>query len=181
MKIYTKTGDKGMTSLVNGTRIPKNNIRVEAYGTVDELNAHIGMLRDMANDKNISSTLYEIQKVLFVVQTRLAIDPTKPCSLFLPDMRTPYIEFLETEIDNMQKLLGEFKAFLISGGHPLLSQCHIARCVCRRAERCIVSLSRQSEVDDIVLQYINRLSDYLFMLSRFITHKLNLKEDLWEE
>lgn len=181
MKIYTKTGDQGTTSLVNNSRVPKNHPRVEAYGTVDELNAHIGMLRDMSNDENIATTLFEIQKVLFIVQTRLAIDPEKPCTLFLPDMHAQNVDFLEKEIDNMQSLLGEFKAFLIPGGHPLLSQCHIARCVCRRAERKIVNLSQQSEVESIVLQYINRLSDYLFVLARFFTQKLNLKENLWEE
>jgi cob(I)alamin adenosyltransferase len=181
MKIFTKTGDQGTTSLVNNTRVPKNHPRVEAYGTVDELNTHIGMLRDMSNDECIAATLFEIQKVLFVVQTRLAIDPEKPCSLFLPDMRAQNVDFLEKEIDSMQSLLGEFKAFLIPGGHPILSQCHIARCVCRRAERKIVNLSQQSEVESLVLQYINRLSDYLFVLARFFTHKLNLKENLWEE
>ena len=181
MKIYTKTGDQGTTSLVNNSRVSKNHPRVEAYGTVDELNAQIGMLRDMSNDQSITATLFEIQKVLFVVQTRLAIDPEKPCSLFLPDMRTQNVDFLEKEIDSMESLLGEFKAFLIPGGHPILSQCHITRCVCRRAERKIVSLSQQSEVESLVLQYINRLSDYLFVLARFFTHKLNLKENLWEE
>ncbi len=181
MKIYTKTGDQGTTSLINNTRIAKNHPRVEAYGTVDELNAHIGMLRDMTDDNKIADHLFEIQKVLFVVQTTFSHRSNKTLFNFLPDMHAQNIEFLEKEIDTMQSLLGEFKAFLIPGGHPLLSQCHIARCVCRRTERRIVSLAQQSEVEDLVLQYINRLSDFLFVLARYFTHTLNLKENLWVE
>lgn len=181
MKIYTKKGDTGTTTLINNTEVPKNHVRVEAYGTVDELNAHIGCLRDMLDDKKNKSILFEIQKTLFVVQTRLAIDPEKPCSILLPEMHAKSIQFLENAIDEMEELLGEFKAFLIPGGHPILSQCHIVRCVCRRTERRIISLHQKQAVNELILQYINRLSDFFFILSRFYTQKLNLKEDPWEE
>lgn len=181
MKIYTKKGDTGTTSLLNNTIVPKDHVRVEAYGTVDELNAHLGMLRDMIDEEKIKASLYEIQKTLFVIQSRLAIDPEKPCSLFIPEFQAQSIQLLENEIDEMVEILGEFKAFLIPGGHPLLSQCHIARCICRRAERRIISLHRKQAVEDLILQFMNRLSDYLFILSRYFTHKLNCKEDPWKK
>ena len=168
MKIYTKTGDQGTTSLINNTRIAKNHPRVEAYGTVDELNAHIGMLRDMTDDNKIMTTSLKFKKVLFVVQTRLAIDPTKPCSIFCPTCMHKILSFSKKEIDTMQSLLGEFKAFLIPA--VILSLNATLRCVCRRTERRIVSLAQQSEVEDLVLQYINRLSDFLFVLTLLYTY-----------
>ena len=181
MKIYTKTGDKGTTSLINDTIVPKDDLRVTAYGSVDELNAYIGFLRDISNDENIMSNLLEIQKILFIVQTLLAVDYKKPCKISLPEMQSTYIDFLEKEIDYMESTIGKQNAFIIPGGHTIISQCHITRCVCRRAERHIVTLQKTYPVDTLILQFINRLSDYFFILSRYIAFKLNIKENTWEK
>ncbi|HOF16851.1 MAG TPA: cob(I)yrinic acid a,c-diamide adenosyltransferase [Bacteroidales bacterium] len=171
MKIYTKKGDKGLTSLINKSNVPKDHQRVESYGTIDELNAHIGMLRSLSSSEEVAADLLFIQKTLFTIQTLLAVDSDAPCKLELPQLNQQDIDFLESKIDAMQGELEALKSFIIPGGSQLLSQCHIARCVCRRAERRIVALNRMQDVDVRILQFVNRLSDYLFVLSRFFQKK----------
>ena len=169
MSIYTKTGDDGTTSLANGTRVSKNHIRVESYGTVDELNAHIALLEAIIDDKTLKNELRTIQDNLFVIQTYLAIDDSKPCSFALPDLQKINCQNLENQIDEMNKNLPKLRSFVYLGGHPTVAQCHIARCVCRRAERVLVALSEKYAIEASVFRYINRLSDYLFVLGRTLT------------
>jgi cob(I)alamin adenosyltransferase len=179
-KIYTKTGDKGQTGLFGGARVAKNHIRVEAYGTVDELNSYIALLNDLAVERNIRSyteILKEIQDRLFTIGANLASDPNKNMSV--PDVLAADVELLEQAIDEMEKNLPALKHFILPGGHPLVSHCNIARTVCRRAERCIVSLNKKSSVEPLVIQYVNRLSDYLFVLGRMFAHLLQVEEVKW--
>jgi cob(I)alamin adenosyltransferase len=176
MSIYTKKGDDGSTSLVNGTRVAKNHIRVEAYGTIDELNAHIALLETIVEDKNVQEYVLDIENKLFIIQTYLAIDPNQPCYFSLPDLQKINTNTLEQQIDAMTEQLQTLESFLLLGGHPSIAQCHIARCVCRRAERVIYSLSQQSFVPSEIGCYINRLSDYLFVLSRFVGKLLHIEE-----
>jgi cob(I)alamin adenosyltransferase len=178
MKIYTKKGDTGMTSLIGGTRVSKNHIRIDAYGTVDELNSWIGVLRDEINDKNSLTTLIEIQNCLFTAGSLLAADPKKS-KMKLPRLTESNVELLEKEIDRMEKSLPPIKNFLLPGGHIFVSHCHIARCVCRRAERSIINLSKKSPVEPLIIKYFNRLSDYLFVLSRKLAAGLKVKEIPW--
>lgn len=177
-KIYTKTGDKGETSLFGGMRLPKHHIRIEAYGTVDELNSYIGLIRDNLEEKSMRSLLKEIQDRLFTIGSNLASDPEK--NMTTPDINPSDIELLEKEIDQMEAELPPLKNFILPGGHPTVSYCHIARCVCRRAERNMVQLSETSTVEGILLQYINRLSDYLFVLGRYVALKLGVEEITWQ-
>jgi len=171
MKIYTKTGDKGKTSLIGGTKVPKSHIRIEAYGTVDELNSWIGLVGDQIKIKKEKEILQEIQDRLFTIGSSLACDPEKEPKLKIPDLK---------EIDKMNKKLPVMKTFIIPGGHPVVSSAHIARCVCRRAERLIVALEQHKMfVDPLVIKYLNRLSDYLFVLARFIGKSLKVKEIPW--
>lgn len=180
MKIYTKTGDKGNTSLIGGTKVSKSHLRIEAYGTVDELNSHIGLCRDMLTDEQSRTMLLEIQDRLFTVGSSLACDPVKEPKLRIPDLKETDITLLENEIDRMDAVLPAMKHFILPGGAPVLSQLHIARCVCRRAERCCVKLELENhEVEPSVLQYLNRLSDYLFMLARYTGHQLQAPEIAW--
>ncbi len=165
MKIYTKTGDKGETSLIGGTRVPKHHIRIDAYGTVDELNSYIGLLRDQLGDKHQVAMLIQIQNILFTIGSQLAADSGKS-KMQLPDITETDILILEKEIDAMNEVLPPLKNFILPGGHPAVSTCHIARCVCRRAERCASHLSEQTILEPLLIQYLNRLSDYLFMLAR---------------
>jgi cob(I)alamin adenosyltransferase len=176
MSIYTKTGDKGFTSLVNGTRIPKDHIRVEAYGSIDELNAHIAMLRSIIEEETLRHDLLEIENNLFVIQTHLAIDPDKECFFKVPDIQKVNADDLEKHIDRMNKQLTPVKTFILLGGHVIIAQCHIARCICRRAERTLITLSNTYEVNSRILCYINRLSDYLFILARYMAKTLEVKE-----
>ena len=176
MSIYTKTGDKGTTSLINGTRVPKNHIRVETYGTVDELNAHIALIETMIEDKTAKKDLLEIENNLFIIQTHLAIDPEKECFFNLPDIQKINARNLEQHIDRMNENLPPMKSFILLGGDMLVAQCHIARCICRRTERIIITLSNQSFVHSQILSYINRLSDYLFTLARYMTKIRDIKE-----
>ena len=176
-KIYTKTGDKGETSLFGGRRLPKSELRIDAYGTVDELNAHIGLLRDSIADEPSRALLLDIQNRLFVVGACLATDPEK--SLSVPDINPADIALLEAGIDTMEQGLEPLKHFILPGGHPVVSQCHVARCVCRRAERLTVALHLAEPVDSLVLEYLNRLSDYLFVLSRHLGHILDVAEIPW--
>ena len=177
-KIYTKTGDRGETSLFGGKRLPKNHIRIEAYGTVDELNAHIGLVRDGLNLEHPRQVLKEIQDRLFTIGANLASDPSK--DLPTPDITEQDIQLLESEMDDMEKELVPLKNFILPGGHPLVSQCHIARCVCRRAERITVALNQNEMVQAVIIKYLNRLSDYLFVLSRRIAKELCVAEINWK-
>lgn len=180
MKIYTKTGDKGTTSLIGGTKVPKSHLRIEAYGTVDELNSWVGLINDQIKIKQEKKTLEEIQDRLFTIGSSLACDPKKEPKLKIPDLVEQDIIFLEKEIDKMNKKLPVMKTFIIPGGHPVVSSIHIARCVCRRAERLIVALEQSKMfVDPLVIKYLNRLSDYLFVLARFIGKSLKVKEIPW--
>ena len=178
MKIYTKTGDSGLTSLIGGTRVPKHHLRIEAYGTVDELNSHIGLIRDQITSANEIFVLKEIQDRLFTIGSVLAADPEKS-KMKLPDLHLSDIELLEKEMDQMTEFLPPLKHFILPGGDVLISNCHIARCVCRRAERIVVHLSEESIVADKLIIYLNRLSDYLFTLSRKIAFDLNKSENIW--
>lgn len=178
MKIYTKTGDTGKTSLFGGTRVDKSHLRIDAYGTIDELNAHVGSLRDQVLNENTSVALNQIQDRLFIIGSILASDPEKK-KMKLPDLKEEDVYYLESEIDKMEEKLPELKNFIIPGGHPVVSAAHIARTVCRRAERAIVLLSVNSTVDALLLEYINRLSDYLFVLGRQLAKELKVKEIAW--
>ena len=179
-KIYTKTGDKGSTSLLGGTRLPKQHIRIEAYGTVDELNSHIGLLRDVIGEPEKVLVLLEIQDRLFTMGSHLACDPEQEIKMQLPELSESDIVFLEKEIDEMSAQLPEMRSFVLPGGHPDVSFCHIARCVCRRAERAVLKLAQSEKVNELHYKYLNRLSDHLFMLSRYITKLRNAPETPWK-
>lgn len=185
MKIYTKTGDKGTTSLFGGTRVPKHHIRIESYGTVDELNSHIGLLRDQDTDKQTKEFLTEIQDRLFTIGAILATDPEKATlkngkeRLNIPKVSDEDIEKLEKGIDKMNVELPEMTHFILPGGHQSVSFCHIARCVCRRAERLSSALYDIESFDEKVLIYLNRLSDYLFVLARKLSKQLQAEEIQW--
>lgn len=178
-KVYTKTGDKGETSLIGGTRLPKQHIRIEAYGTVDELNSFIGVVRDQGIDEHSKTVLIEIQDRLFTLGSLLAADPVKN-KMKLPEVKEEDIVFLEKEIDKMDEVLPEMKHFVLPGGHQSVSFCHVARCVCRRAERATLKLAENEKVDEIIYKYLNRLSDYLFVLSRKLAHDLKVEETPWK-
>lgn len=179
MKIYTKTGDKGLTSLIGGTRVTKHHIRIEAYGTVDELNAHIGLIRDQHIRGEYKEMLKEIQDRLFTIGSLLASDPERS-KMKLPDLLPSDAEKLEHEIDKMNAELPELRNFILPGGHTIVSYCHLARCVCRRAERLTVHLAEQSWVPNELIIYLNRLSDYLFVLARKIGAELHAEEYPWK-
>lgn len=180
-KIYTKTGDKGTTSLIGGTKVPKSHMRIEAYGTVDELNAHIGLCKDIITDIPTCELLTEIQDRLFTIGSSLACDPAKSPKLKIPDLNEEDILLLEKEMDRMDESLPAMTHFVLPGGHPTVSQLHIARCVARRAERNCVHLELASlEVNPLLLKYLNRLSDYLFVLGRFIGWQLQIPETPWK-
>jgi cob(I)alamin adenosyltransferase len=179
MKIYTKTGDKGQTSLIGGTRVPKHHIRIEAYGTVDELNSWIGLLRDKVKNDHTEKILIEVQDRLFTIGSLLAADPEKS-KMKLPELKEEDVKLLENEIDEMDKVLPPMKSFVLPGGHETVSHCHIARCICRRAERCVIHLTETAAVSEIIIHYLNRLSDYLFTLSRKLSMDLGAKEIPWQ-
>jgi cob(I)alamin adenosyltransferase len=178
MKIYTKTGDKGFTSLIGGTRVAKHHIRIESYGTVDELNSYIGLISDQAITAHDKEILKQVQDRLFTIGSSLASDPEKS-KMIIPDLHVADIELLEKEIDLMNEQLPELKHFILPGGSNAVSFCHIARCVCRRAERLTVHLAEESTVDEKVTIYLNRLSDYLFTLARKVGHDHNIPENQW--
>ncbi|MFM7839297.1 MAG: cob(I)yrinic acid a,c-diamide adenosyltransferase [Chitinophagaceae bacterium] len=181
IKIYTRTGDKGTTSLIGGTKVPKSHLRIEAYGTIDELNSFIGLCRDMITDPAVRETLLNVQDRLFTIGSSLACDPKKEPSLRLPDLEEEDVESLEREIDRMNEVLPTMTHFILPGGHPTVSHLHITRCVCRRAERCCVRLELESlEVDPVILKYLNRLSDYMFVLGRYIAAQLKVEENIWK-
>ena len=177
-KIYTKTGDKAETSLIGGVRVPKYHLRIESYGTVDELNSYIGLVKDMITDENAKELLYEIQDRLFTIGSVLASDPEKS-KMKIPDLHETDVELLEKEMDAMGENLPELRSFILPGGHPAVSTAHVARCICRRAERLVVHLSNESQVPEIIAVYLNRLSDYLFVLSRKIATDFSVDEIPW--
>lgn len=185
MKIYTKTGDKGTTALFGGTRVPKHHTRIESYGTVDELNSYIGLIRDQAINQQYKDILIKIQHELFTVGAILATDPEKAVlkngkdRLNINKISDENIEFLEHEMDTMNAALPPMTHFVLPGGHQTVSFCHIARCVCRRAERLATALNEIESIDTNVLMYLNRLSDYLFVLARKLTHDLQAEEVKW--
>lgn len=180
MKIYTKTGDKGTTSLFGGKRVAKHNIRIDSYGTVDELNANLGLVRDQDLDEESKESLIQIQEKLFTVGAILASDPGKASNKDkIPKLYEDDIEFLEKEIDRMNDSLPEMTHFVLPGGHKAVSHCHVARTVCRRAERICTALFNLEPFDEKVLQYLNRLSDFLFVLARSIAKLKNADEVKW--
>ncbi len=179
MKVYTKTGDKGQTSLIGGTRVSKSHERINAYGTVDELNSYIGLLRDQEVNQARKEFLLEIQDRLFTIGSHLATDPQKS-SFKLPDIEENDVKVLELEMDRMNEALPEMRFFVLPGGHSSISYCHIARTVCRRAERLVVALQEKEPVEQVIPIYLNRLSDYLFVLSRMNTQELNVEEMPWK-
>ena len=185
MKIYTKTGDKGTTALFGGTRVAKHHIRIDSYGTIDELNSWLGLVRDQEIDKHSQKTLTLIQEKLFTIGSILATDPKKATlksgkeRLNIPKINTTDIELLENEMDKMDDSLPPMTHFILPGGHTTVSYCHIARTVCRRAERLASHLYENEPFDPIVLSYINRLSDYLFVLARKLSKDLQADEIKW--
>ncbi len=178
-KIYTKTGDKGRTALIGGTRVPKYDIRIEAYGTVDELNSYVGLIRDQNIDNRSKELLLEIQNRLFTLESSLAQDE-KPVARALPVLLAEDVELLEKEIDKMNEQLPDLTAFILPGGHPTVSYCHIARTVCRRAERLVIRMNEELPTDALNIQYLNRLSDYFFVLARKFSHDLGIPESPWK-
>jgi cob(I)alamin adenosyltransferase len=178
MKIYTKTGDKGLTSLIGGTRVPKYHLRIEAYGTVDELNSHIGLIRCQPVDLHTEQVLKEIQDRLFTIGATLAADP-ETSRMKIPDLHDEDIALLETEMDTMNSVLPELRHFILPGGNTVVSYCHVARCICRRAERITVHLASESVVDERTIIYLNRLSDYLFVLARKLNFDAKTDESIW--
>ena len=179
MKIYTKTGDKGTTSLIGGTRLSKAHVRIDAYGTVDELNSYIGLLRDQPVNKNRRDLLKEIQDRLFTIGSHLASESDQKKKI-LPDLLDEDITLLEREMDSIDSQVPALKSFILPGGHQSVSFGHVARTVCRRAERAVIHLQQGEEVEDIVIRYLNRLSDYLFMLCRAMTYELDIEEVTWK-
>ena len=185
MKVYTKTGDAGTTALFGGTRVPKHHIRIDSYGTVDELNSFIGLIRDQDIDIRSKEILIHIQNKLFTVGAVLATDPEKMTlkngkdRLNIPKINTEDIELLEKEIDWMDTELPQMTHFVLPGGHPTVSHCHVARTVCRRAERLATALYELEPFDVHTLKYLNRLSDYLFVLARKLSKDLQADEVKW--
>jgi len=185
MKIYTKTGDKGTTALFGGQRVPKNHLRIECYGTVDELNSYLGLIRDQDIDEDSKKNIIKIQNELFTVGAMLATPPEKEIlkngkeRLNIPKINDESILYLENQMDKMNEDLPQMTHFILPGGHQTVSYCHIARCVCRRAERLCVSLQEVDNINNNVLMYLNRLSDYLFVLARKLTKLVDANEVKW--
>ena len=185
MKIYTKTGDKGATGLVGGKRIPKHDLRIDSYGTIDELNSYLGLIRDQEISTDHKTTLLDIQNQLFVIGSLLATDPellneeSKRKRLGITFLNPEAITYLETEIDVMNNELPPMTHFILPGGHQTVSFCHIARCICRRAERSISKLHIEHPTQPEILIYLNRLSDFIFVLARKLSKELNAEEIKW--
>lgn len=185
MKIYTKTGDEGTTALFGGTRVKKYNLRIDSYGTVDELNAYIGLIKDQDIDEATKETLLNIQNELFTLGAMLATPPEKETlksgkeRLNIPKVNVNSIQYLENKIDAMDAELPQMTHFILPGGHQAVSFCHVARCVCRRAERLCVELNDEETINTDILKYLNRLSDYLFVLARMLSKKLQVDEIKW--
>jgi cob(I)alamin adenosyltransferase len=179
MKIYTKTGDEGTTSLFGGKRVSKSDLRIDTYGTVDELNSYVGLLRDQEVNKKRKEILVEIQDRLFTIGSILATEPGN-VKVKIPSLQEADITFLEKQIDGMDSQLPPMKSFVLPGGHESVSFGHVARTVCRRAERLVIALDQLEKVDSLVIKYLNRLSDYLFVLCRMMTQELGAEETPWK-
>lgn len=185
MKVYTKTGDKGTTALIGGTRVDKHHLRIDCYGTIDELNSYLGLIRDQNIDACYKDLLSQIQHNLFTLGATLATDPEKAVlksgkkRLDIITIQESDCQLLENEIDEMETTLEPMTHFVLPGGHQTVSFCHIARCVCRRGERLISALNSVEPVDSLILSYVNRLSDYLFVLARKLTKDLQAEEIKW--
>ena len=179
MKIYTKTGDQGITSLLGGVRVPKSDLRIDAYGTLDELNSYVGLLRDQEVNKKRSELLKSIQDRLFTIGADLATVPGKD-KVKKPDLLPEDVEVLEKEMDAMDAELPMLTSFILPGGHTAVSFCHLARTVCRRSERIVVELASEEQVSGLVIQYLNRLSDFLFVLGRKMAQELEVEEVTWK-
>lgn len=177
MKIYTKKGDKGETSLIGGSRVKKSHARLHAYGTVDELNSYVGLLRDYIEDKSILNELLEIQDRLFTLGSLLAATPDS--KMVLPSLVETDLKTLETSIDTMNEKLPEMRSFVLPGGHKIVSLCHITRTICRRAERWTIAVNEDDMVPQLIPAYLNRLSDYFFVLARYMSNILNVSENPW--
>ncbi len=178
MKIYTKTGDEGTTSLFGGKRVPKFHLRIDAYGTVDELNSYLGLITDQEVNNIRTSFLRGIQEELFIIGSHLAAEPGKEHK-YLPPLTEDMVEKLEREIDKMDAELPSLKSFILPGGHPSISFCHVGRCICRRAERLCVNLDHHEKLSPVIIKYLNRLSDFLFILARKMGQELNVEEIQW--
>ncbi len=176
-KIYTKTGDDGSTSLFGGKRVKKYDLQVESYGTLDELNAHLGLLSDFLDEAKLTNKLYKIQNQLFDISSHLASENGK--ASFLPKIEESIILDLELQIDEWETQLEPLKNFILPGGDKTISQCHVCRCVCRRAERLVVALIEEMPIDPLITKYMNRLSDFLFVYARFIAKELGVSEKIW--
>lgn len=179
MNIYTKTGDLGQTSLLGGTRVSKAHLRIDAYGTIDELNSYIGLLADLEINQTRITELREIQDRLFTIGSSLAVE-SENTRFRIPDLKEEDIEFLENKIDEMNEVLPSLKSFILPGGNQAVSFSHVARCVCRRAERNVIGLSENDFVAPLVIKYLNRLSDYLFVFGRKISQELKVEEINWK-
>jgi len=178
MKIYTKKGDTGETSLIGGTRVPKHHFRVEAYGSTDELNVYIGLVADQQIDTGYKNVLNEIQDRLFTIGAALASDPERS-KMAIPDLKEADITFLEQQIDEMETKLPQLQNFILPGGHTTVSFCHLARVICRKTERIVTHLAENEQVEPLIITYLNRLSDYLFVLGRKLARDLDVEEITW--
>lgn len=178
MKVYTKTGDKGLTSLFGGSRVLKSHIRIESYGTIDELNSHVGLLKDQPVNQSRKDLLENIQDKLFTIGAILATEPGNT-KVKVPSLSLEHVTSLEKAMDEMDESLPVMKNFVLPGGHESVSFCHITRCICRRAERLAIALNESEPVEAVVIQYLNRLSDYFFVLSRKMALELNITETPW--
>lgn len=178
-KIYTKSGDEGKTSLIGGSRVLKDELQIEAYGTVDELNAWIGLINDHTTAADRKANLMAIQNNLFVIGSCLALEPDQKKDIKLPEISEEQVQLLETWIDKMDTQLKVLRHFILPGGHMMVSYAHLARTVCRRAERRVITLQRTVEVDMVIVRYLNRLSDYLFVLSRMLSKEMGVDEVKW--
>jgi cob(I)alamin adenosyltransferase len=179
MKIYTRKGDDGTTGLLGGVRVSKHHARIEAYGNVDELNSYVGLIRDLLTQSGHADFLISIQDRLFTIGSHLAVDPSHEGKMQLPSLSVDDVAALEKAMDNMDERLQPMKNFVLPGGHIAVSHIHIARCICRRAERSIVFLHEQSPLQPLIMEYMNRLSDYLFTLSRMVAHENGAIETPW--
>tara|TARA_B100001093_G_scaffold259360_1_gene247948 strand:+ start:249 stop:794 length:546 start_codon:yes stop_codon:yes gene_type:complete len=181
MKIYTKNGDRGKTSLIGGRKVSKHDLQVEAYGSIDELNSFMGLLKDYSKNDEINQVLFKVQLKLFTIGSILAQENTSTNSAILEKLNISAKDtnFIELQIDKLEKKLPKLSKFIIPGGHKLVSYCHVSRSICRRAERKITKLSDSVKLDSNILPYINRLSDFLFVLSRYFSKELDIKETYW--
>ncbi len=181
LRIYTKTGDKGTTALLGGTRVSKGSLRITAYGSIDTLNSYVGWVADLQEEKKVQELLRKVQDRLFTTGSLLAADPDKELSMKLPELQQEDILQLEKAMDDITAVLPPLRSFILPGGHVAISACHIARCHCREAERMCVALQEAEEnIPQLVVPYLNRLSDYLFMLARYTAMRLNVQEISWK-